>query len=782
VTYQVPVIPRPPLRTPIVDPVFGCTITRWTDPSMAPTHSLRHEYSRLVAFNADNTKAIVAAMDGGGYYVLELATGRLLGFPRGSLDPSATWHRTDPDRLIYYAGNEIRVFQVSTGQASALMKFPQYEYITTREEGAFSDDWRYAAFLGYKPGANWAVADFVAADLQANTIVGLLPDQTTLPDMLGVSPSGQYVVGTFADYAKAYDINLNFLRNLHPNQTHEDFAYDHNGDEVLVYYAWSSAQAADFGDKSMVGMVRLRDGQKTGLIDTHWMWGGHVSGIASRSHPGWILVEDYRIVGDLQASPFQRELFWLNTGTKEVRRLAHHHSDLAMDASGMKDYFAEPHAVPSWDGTMVAFASVWGTPWQQYDLYSVTGDWWGTGIPLPSTPPPAPDTTPPSVPSSLTATAVSFSEIDLAWTPSTDNVGVAGYRIYRNGQLVATGVTATSYADTNLAASTTYSYTVAAYDVAGNVSGTSTAVTGTTPAPPDTTPPSTPAGLTGTAVSPSQINLTWSPSTDNVGVAGYRVYRNGVPRPTTVTAPAYSDTNLSAATSYTYTVEAYDAAGNVSARSSSASATTPPSTPISTIGVVRDKSASGHSSWAKTCSSALTVGTGTNRALVVGVTYYNYDGTVAVNTVQYPGTTMTRVKSVTAGHVTVELWVGVNPASGTNTVAVTLPIATSVACGAASFAGVDQTTPLSNAVSGTGTGSTASMMVGSAVSDMTIGLFGCDSCNVFTFTNSKLWLDATLGWGTATAAAANGASTVAYTWTLYAAPWAAIGTNINAAR
>jgi chitodextrinase len=89
------------------------------------------------------------------------------------------------------------------------------------------------------------------------------------------------------------------------------------------------------------------------------------------------------------------------------------------------------------------------------------------------------DTTPPSVPTNLTANAVSSSQINLSWSASTDNVGVAGYDIYRDGSLVKQ-TTTTSYSDTGLALSTTYTYTVAAYDAAGNVSGQSAPASATT--------------------------------------------------------------------------------------------------------------------------------------------------------------------------------------------------------------------------------------------------------------------------------------------------------------
>jgi chitodextrinase len=89
----------------------------------------------------------------------------------------------------------------------------------------------------------------------------------------------------------------------------------------------------------------------------------------------------------------------------------------------------------------------------------------------------------------------------------------------------------------------------------------------------DTASPTVPAGLTATASSPSQVNLSWAPSTDNVRVAGYRLFRGGT-QIATVTGTSYQNTGLAASTTYSYTVAAYDAAGNTSAQSAAASATT----------------------------------------------------------------------------------------------------------------------------------------------------------------------------------------------------------------
>ena len=179
--------------------------------------------------------------------------------------------------------------------------------------------------------------------------------------------------------------------------------------------------------------------------------------------------------------------------------------------------------------------------------------------------------TPPSVPTDLTATAISPSRIDLSWNASTDNTGVSHYRILRDGAEVG-APSVTTYSDTGLAASTEYTYAIIAVDTGGSESAASAPASATT-FPPDTTPPSAPAGLSATAVSSSRIDLNWTPSTDNVGVSHYRVLRDGL-EVGTPNGASFSDRGLARETSYTYTVIAVDTSGNASAASSPASAET----------------------------------------------------------------------------------------------------------------------------------------------------------------------------------------------------------------
>jgi chitodextrinase len=183
-----------------------------------------------------------------------------------------------------------------------------------------------------------------------------------------------------------------------------------------------------------------------------------------------------------------------------------------------------------------------------------------------------PDTQAPSAPTNLTSSNLSATSVRLSWTPSTDNVGVAGYVVYRGSDSITT-VTATSYTVTGLSALTSYTFTVKAKDAAKNKSTASNTVTITTTAATDITKPSVPQNLTTSELTHNSVKLSWSASTDNVGVTGYTVFR-GTDSLTTVTTLSYTATGLSSATAYSFTVRARDAAKNRSDASSTANITT----------------------------------------------------------------------------------------------------------------------------------------------------------------------------------------------------------------
>jgi len=208
------------------------------------------------------------------------------------------------------------------------------------------------------------------------------------------------------------------------------------------------------------------------------------------------------------------------------------------------------------------------------------------------------DTIPPSAPGSLSATAASASRINVAWTSASDNVGVTGYRVERcqgsgcsNFAQVATTTTALTYNNTGLANGATYSYRIRATDAAGNLGPYSAIATASTF---DTQAPTAPGSPSSSAISSSQIRVTWTASTDNGGVTVYRIERcqgnncNNFAEVGTSSSTNFDSSGLTSSTTYRHRVRAADAAGNFSSYSATVSATTfsgpdtqPPSTPSS---------------------------------------------------------------------------------------------------------------------------------------------------------------------------------------------------------
>jgi chitodextrinase len=217
----------------------------------------------------------------------------------------------------------------------------------------------------------------------------------------------------------------------------------------------------------------------------------------------------------------------------------------------------------SHDATKTSYAD-----WNRITLYRNGTLVWGV-----EPTPPVADTQPPTVPTNLAVAARTSTTVSLTWTASTDNVGVTGYRILEGATQVGTSAT-TSFTVTGLAPSTAHTYTVRAVDAAGNVSAASNAVTVTTnPDTTDTQAPTAPTNLIVTGTTSRSIALTWTPSTDNVGVTGYRIFRDTTLAGTS-TFNIFLAAGLTPNTSYTFTVQALDAAGNVSAPSNAVTATT----------------------------------------------------------------------------------------------------------------------------------------------------------------------------------------------------------------
>ncbi|MEZ0609009.1 glycoside hydrolase family 9 protein [Fibrella sp. WM1] len=189
----------------------------------------------------------------------------------------------------------------------------------------------------------------------------------------------------------------------------------------------------------------------------------------------------------------------------------------------------------------------------------------------------------PTIPTNLAASNVTTTGLTLTWAASTDNVGVTGYAVYQNGTLINASVSGTSLTVNGLGCNTSYTFTVLAKDAMGNRSAQSAALPVTTPAcaQTDTQAPTAPTNLATSNVGLTGLTLTWTASSDNVGVTAYEVLQ-GSTVVGSVSGTSFAVSNLTCNTGYTFAVRAKDAVGNVSANSNTATATTtacPPPVP-----------------------------------------------------------------------------------------------------------------------------------------------------------------------------------------------------------
>ncbi|MBH5316949.1 fibronectin type III domain-containing protein [Paenibacillus sp. GSMTC-2017] len=174
------------------------------------------------------------------------------------------------------------------------------------------------------------------------------------------------------------------------------------------------------------------------------------------------------------------------------------------------------------------------------------------------------DTTAPTIPSNLQSPSKTSYSVNLSWNASTDDRGVTGYIVTFGTN--STTVTGTSTTISGLLPNTAYTFTVKARDAAGNISGVSNSVTVTTEyLHGDLIAPTVPTNLRSPNTYSTSLTLAWNDSTDNVGVVGYTVTYGTTSL--TTNSPAIHIPNLTPNTSYTFTVKAYDVAGNASTAS-----------------------------------------------------------------------------------------------------------------------------------------------------------------------------------------------------------------------
>jgi len=178
------------------------------------------------------------------------------------------------------------------------------------------------------------------------------------------------------------------------------------------------------------------------------------------------------------------------------------------------------------------------------------------------------DVVAPSVPSGLGSATITDTSFTLSWSASSDNVGVTGYNIYKNSNFHSTTTNLSRFIS-SLTPGESNTWTVSAFDQAGNESATSTGLVVEQTNSVDTESPSAPTNLQSSSISNSGFTLSWTASTDNVGVTGYKIYKDAVLFVDTLSSStSKSITGVSSGDSSTWTVKAYDLADNLSLTSS----------------------------------------------------------------------------------------------------------------------------------------------------------------------------------------------------------------------
>jgi chitodextrinase len=180
--------------------------------------------------------------------------------------------------------------------------------------------------------------------------------------------------------------------------------------------------------------------------------------------------------------------------------------------------------------------------------------------------------------------------VDLVWGAASDNIAVDHYSVFVDG-VVAASTSGIRLDGIAVSDGVVHVFSVAAVDAAGNVGPTA----GMELALPDVTAPSTAVGFSAAPTGATSVALAWSAATDNVGVVAYRLKRNGI-RLSDLgpSAVGLTDAGLTSGATYTYTLAAVDAAGNVGQAASvevrvGSADVTPPTAPLDLRAVALSK-------------------------------------------------------------------------------------------------------------------------------------------------------------------------------------------------
>ncbi|WP_291990590.1 hypothetical protein [Luteitalea sp.] len=356
-----PAMALPPYLAPVVDPVFGTSFTRVTDPgrpllpgvSCGVAHCT-HRYSSAQAWNADQSLLVIAHGCSHGFCFLHGQTHQPL-FHR-PMSSECEWSPTDPESMICVSRHEIYTWQPRGDIKTTVYRPTEYTNLDFGPwKGNPSDDGtRLVVRAVNARGALVAFAyDIATRTKYPDVPVAELPGRNV---HCSIAPSGRYI-GCFQ--TTAGDVNEAFFFTLdgtpaqhfheHHRPGHGDMMVDEDGNDVYV-----GISKAD-PDKWHVIKRRIKDGAVTDLSPSGY--GQHAS-LRNIRRSGWVFVGFIGTYSSLsgrpERAPFYQEIVALRTdGSGEARRIV-------QTRNANHDYWSETRASPSPDGSQVIWSSNWG--------------------------------------------------------------------------------------------------------------------------------------------------------------------------------------------------------------------------------------------------------------------------------------------------------------------------------------------------------------------------------------------------------------------------------------
>lgn len=369
-------LPEPAPRTPFRDPAFGRCVIRLTDraadvESGDPSRGIKNEYSRVQAWNADESLFLLRGL-AGTWYVWDASTLRKVRKLPDELVTDPRWDATDPHLIWAIDGARLLRVDVTSGAVTTKHDFAgdfpgrTPTFVWTRWEGSPSANGRTWGLMA--EDESYEAFAFLVYDLAADRILATR-DVSAWPaarasDSVTISPSGRFFLaqcepcpeGALGSDASpcglmAWGADLKNGRGLVRIIGHGDVAYDASGREVFVYQDVETDEIAT---------IDLETGARTPLLAIDFSQtpiGLHFSG-RSLLRPGWVVVSTYDATRTSEAWMDDTVFLVELKPDAGVVRLAHTRS--LVDSSMEQDYWAEPHATANRDLTKVLFTTNWG--------------------------------------------------------------------------------------------------------------------------------------------------------------------------------------------------------------------------------------------------------------------------------------------------------------------------------------------------------------------------------------------------------------------------------------